>query len=264
MIFDRAAPNWSAWERPWFIGNPIKSDDWDTWATRPGRRLIVTLGLIPNSAESEDWRALGAAGHYAGYARALAHNLVAARLGSAIIRLSNEPNGTWFVDNIGSTSTARRQWVALWQRTAAAMLSVPGAHFKFDWTVANGTGSVPLGAFYPGDKLVSYIGDDIYDTGHPVNGTSNWNHLATEPGGVNDVLAFARAHHRQFSIPEWGLEPSSSGAGGDAAFVKAIADLTHRDGFAYQGYFFAGASASVLQSDATSLAAYRSEFDHES
>jgi hypothetical protein len=259
VVFDRAAPDWQAWERPWFLGNRITNDAWDQWARQPGRRLVITLGLIPASAIHENWRRLGASGAYAAHAQVLAQNLVASGLGSAIIRLSNEPNGTWFPDRLGQTATDRALWVKFWQKTAATMLGVPGTHFKFDWTVANGTGDVPLSAYYPGDQLVSYIGDDIYDAGFQAPPSERWSHLATMTGGVDAVTAFAEAHHKPFSIPEWGLAPPPAGGGDDPEFVRAIAQLTHRSDFAYQGYFYAGQSQ-ILANSPASMAAYREGF----
>jgi hypothetical protein len=262
VIFDRTAPDWQAWERPWFVGNRIQNDDWARWGRQPGRRLVITLGLIPASALHEDWRRLGATGAYAGYARTLARNLVAAGLGQAVIRLSNEPNGTWFPDNLGPTAADRAEWVQFWRRTASTMLSVRGARFQFDWSVANGTGSVPLSAYYPGDRWVSFIGDDIYDAGFRAPGGQRWTRLATMNGGVDAVRAFARAHDKPFSVPEWGLNPPPLGGGDDPAFVRAIAALSHTRGFGYQGYFFAGASQ-ILEKSPASLAAYRKAFDGE-
>lgn len=262
IIFHRSAPDWQAWEHPWFVGSRIQNDDWASWGRRTGRRLVITLGLIPASAVHENWRRLGAAGAYTRYARTLARTLVTAGLAHAIIRLSNEPNGTWFPDSLGTTAGDRALWLRFWQRTASAMLSVSGARFQFDWTVANGTGTVPLSAYYPGDRLVSFIGDDIYDAGFRAPQGQRWSHLATMPGGVDAVRAFARAHHKSFTVPEWGLDSPPSGGGDDPVFVRGIATLSHTTGFGYQGYFFAGASQ-ILQNSPASLAAFRRAFDGE-
>jgi Glycosyl hydrolase family 26 len=261
VIFHRAALTWSEWDTPWFIDAPIANNNWARWARQPGHRLIITLGLIPAAVVHQDWRTAGAHGEYAGYARLLAANLVRSGLGHAIIRLSNEPNGDWFTDNAGTTPGQVAEWVQFWRRTVTAMRSVPGEHFAFDWTIANGIGNVGLAALYPGDRYVNYIGDDVYDNHGGQTAAERWAKLSMGPLGIDAVLAFAQQHGKPFTIPEWGLEPSNSGGGGDdPAFVDGIAALARRPDFGYQGYFFAGWSAYTLAASPLSIAAYRRDF----
>jgi hypothetical protein len=81
------------------------------------------------------------------------------------------------------------------------------------------------------------------------------------PVGIDAVLAFAHRHRKPFTIPEWGLEPSTVGGGGDdPAFIDDIAALARRPEFGYEGYFFAGVSASTLTESPLSIAAYRRDF----
>jgi hypothetical protein len=261
VIFDRAALNWAQWDTPWFIDPPLQNNNWAQWASRPGHRLVITVGLIPASVVDDDWRTAGAAGEYAGYAQLLAANLVRSGLGHAIIRLSNEPNGNWFADNAGTTSAQVAEWVEFWRRTVAAMRSAPGAHFAFDWTVANGIGNLSLAALYPGDGYVNYIGDDVYDTAGGPTPDERRANLSRGPIGIDAVLAFARRHGKPFTIPEWGLSPSSTGGGGgDPTFIDDIAALARRPDCGYESYFFAGNSATTLTGSPLSIAAYRRDF----
>ena len=73
-----------------------------------------------------------------------ARNLVAAGLGSAVIRLGNEANGTKYPYSIPDTPKGNAQWVRSWDNIVTAMRSVPGAHFRFDWCVASGYRTIPL------------------------------------------------------------------------------------------------------------------------
>jgi hypothetical protein len=260
VIFDRAALNWAQWDTPWFIDPPLQNNNWAQWASQPGRRLVITVALIPASVAHDDWRTAGADGAYAGYARLLASNLVRSGLGHAIIRLSNEPNGNWFADNAGTTSAQVSEWVEFWRRTVAAMRSAPGAHFAFDWTVANGIGNRSLAALYPGDGYVNYIGDDIYDIAGGLTPDERWANLSRGPIGIDAVLAFARRHGKPFTIPEWGLSPSSTGGGGDPEFIDDIAALARRPDCVYESYFFAGNSATRLTASSLGIAAYRRDF----
>ena len=77
--------------------------DWRKWldADRAGRRVVLSQEMVPDDVPS-NWRELGAAGAYDGYARQLAANLVAAGMGNAVIRLGHEMNGTWYHDSLGN------------------------------------------------------------------------------------------------------------------------------------------------------------------
>jgi hypothetical protein len=260
VIFHRAARTWSEWDDPWFVTTSARNDNWGGWAATKGRTLVISMSLFPASAVKRNWRANGAAGHYDGYARVLARNLVAAGLAHAIVRLSPEANGPWFPDNLGTTRQSRLQWLALWRHEARAMLSVPGARFRFDWTVANGTGRLPLRSFYPGNDLVSYVGDDIYDVSYSNQGAARIDQLASETGGLDSILDFAGAHHKQFSVPEWGLVPRPGGGGDDPAFIRWMTTLAHEKRVAYECYFFAGTSRTAMLHAPKSRAAFRAGF----
>ena len=257
VVFDTAAPNWSAWDRPWFTYNPIPDENWSHFAATPGHRLVITVSMFPSSLNGADWRSAGAAGDYARYARALARNLVADGMGHAVIRLGHEANGTWFADNIGNTPAQWAQWREFWRKTVFAMRSVKNAHFSFDWCIAAGYRAIPLRDYYPGDDVVDSIGVDVYDNGVPT-GENRWTYQYDRPGGVRAVVRFARAHHKPVAIPEWGLQATSAGGGGDdPTFVSGIAGLAARTSVSFQSYFFAEGSLPLLSKGSGSLAAYR-------
>jgi hypothetical protein len=263
MVFDDAAPNWNAWAYPWFVYNRIPNENWIQFARRRGDTMIITLNLFPTSVNNSNWRPVGAAGGYVGYAKTLARNLVAAGMGNAIIRLGHEANGTWYADNVGTTPAQWAQWKQFWRRTAIAMKSVPGAHFKFNWCIAAGTRAIPFSAYYPGDDVVNSIGVDIYDSGVPAGVTDRWLYQYTRPGGVKAIAQFARAHHKPLTIPEWGLQPTSAGGvGSDPAFTRGILGLIRSQHVSYQSYFFAEGGLSALLGDPASLKIYRAEILH--
>ncbi len=43
------------------------------------------------------------------------------------------------------------------------MRSVPGASFRFDWTINAGYRPIPFNDYYPGNDVVDIIGMDVYD-----------------------------------------------------------------------------------------------------
>ncbi len=266
MVYNYGAPDWSNWADPWFITGSYADNQMNTWATTPGanRRLIISNSLIPNSATGTDWLQQGASGAYEGYARQLAQNLVAAGLGNSVIRLGFEANGDWNIDSLPNTPSGDAQWVQFWRNTVIAMRSVPGAHFVFDWCVNSGYRNIPLASFYPGDDVVDVIGDDVYDTAVTGTPSQRWQALYNEPDGLGAVAAFAAAHHKPMSIPEWGIGPASDTAdkydGDDPTYVNGIASVVANDNVAYQSYFYQAQEGVQLDNSPQSQAAYRAHF----
>ena len=268
MVFNDAAPDWSGWERPWFTNRTYADESWATWATARGehRRLIITQNLFPASEDSARWLALGARGRFERHARTLARNLVHAGLGSSVIRLAHEANGNWYPDSIPGTKAGDARWIRFWRHTVIAMRSVRGAHFQFDWTVNAGYRPIPLTRWYPGNDVVDIIGVDAYDSGvpAPVAFAHRWHFLYHEADGVGAVKAFAAAHGKPLSIPEWGLGPArqpGDGQGGDdPAYVNGIASVVAHDNVAYESYFDSGQEGTQFFNSPRSMRAYRRAF----
>ncbi len=261
LAFD-GGPDWTTWATPWFVDNPTSNYDWGKWvAGGSGRRLVVDADLIPKSAEADpNWRALGAAGAYAAYARQLALSLISRGLGLSYVRLGNEANDAATPDFIGPRPTDWANWRAFWRRTALTMSSVPGAKFSFIWCISPSIGHVPLSAYYPGNDVVNDIGVDVYDAGIAYTGDGRFSYLVNRAGGVAEVRQFAFAMRKPLVIPEWGLIPPDSGGGGDdPEFIRGIASLIQK-GVAFQSYFDAGVSAEALANSPHSVEAYRSAF----
>lgn len=263
VVFNDASLTWAQWASPWFLTHPNPDMNWANWLrSGHGRQLIITQNLFPSSLKGTDWLDPGARGAFTGYAKALARNLVRAGAGSAVIRLAHEANGTWYPDSVGTSPSQLGRWREFWRKTALAMKSVPGAHFKFDWTVNAGVRAIPLGQFYPGDDVTDIVGVDAYDVGVPA-GPHRWRALYDKPGGIGEVVRFARVHHKPLSIPEWGLGPTGgkqSAGGDDPAYVDGIAGVVRRNDVAYQAYFYSGQWQAQLDASPRSVAAYRHNF----
>ncbi len=174
MVFNNASPDWQGWENPWFLHDADPAYDWGAWVSAAGghRQLIITQNLFPSALDGTDWLRAGAAGAFAGHARALARNLVAAGLGRSVIRLAHEANDTAQPYALGSTDQELALWRTFWRRTALAMRSVPGAHFLFDWCVNAYWRPIPLSKWYPGNDVVDIVGIDAYDSGVPLRSGS--------------------------------------------------------------------------------------------
>ncbi len=266
LVFNNAAPNWAAWETPWFVnaGHPTADENWQAWANAdPARRqLIISQNLFPSDLDGSDWLEAGARGAYVEHARRLARNLVAAGLASSVIRLAHEANDTGAPYALGSTDSELRLWREFWRRTVIAMRSVPGAHFLFDWCINAYWRPIPLREWYPGNDVVDIIGIDAYDSGVP-SGQIRWRRISTQPDGILDVLRFAKAHGKPMSLPEWGLIPAAPtelGGGNDPSYINGIARIVRDNPVAYQSYFYNHSSATLLRTNPQSLAAYRRHF----
>jgi len=268
VVFNNAAPTWADLEMPWFVVHGDPNRNWAEWKrAQPERRLIISQALVPDGVP-EDWRERGAGGEYDEHARALAINLVAVGLGDSVIRLSHEANGLWTKDGLGVDPARYDAWRETWRRFATAMDSVPGAVFEFDWTVNAGVRPVPFEAYYPGDDVVDYVGVDIYDYWEderhgpvPADPQERWDTQFHEPAGVAELFAFADAHDKPITIPEWGLSAPwiKGGAGDNPMFVENVAKMVRDHDVVYQSYF--EKSEDLLLVDAPlSLEAYRRAF----
>ena len=265
MVYNDASPDWAGWEDPWFTHHPDPNYNWVKWQQAvPGRRLIITQNLFPSELNNTDWRSAGAAGAYTDHARKLAQRLVAVGQGNAVIRLAHEANGDWYADSIGNTDRQMQQWRQFWRKTVKAMQSVPGANFKFDFCVNAGYRAIPLSDYYPGNDVVDIIGIDAYDSASKLPaGAARWQALYDQPGGIHEVLDFAKAHGKPLSIPEWGIGPTGDkylSAGDDPAYVDGIASVVRNNNVAYQSYFYSHQWATQLANSPRSLAAYRAHF----
>ncbi|MBT0772038.1 hypothetical protein KIH74_24055 [Kineosporia sp. J2-2] len=241
LVFNDAMDSWEGITDPWFIGTRDPDHAWAAWAAGvPGRTLVIGQGLVPTGSPA-DWRARGARGEYDQHFRLLGQRLVAAGLGSSVIRLGHEANGTWFFGNIGDTDQDHRDWAAYWARAANILHATPGANFRLDWTVSSGQRAVPLASWYPGDDAVDVIGIDQYDTAPEWVGQeprARWDFQRTQAGGPQSVLAFARSRGKPVSVPEWGPLPDDPYGGGDNTYyVTRMTSLFDTENVVYQGFW---------------------------
>jgi O-antigen/teichoic acid export membrane protein len=261
--FSDADPTWAAWAKPWLTNKVYGYVSW--LAAQPGRQLILTQNLIPDSlAGDPNWAAKCASGAYDSYATQLARNLVRAGFGYSVIRLGPEMNGTWNVGSLGGTPASWKEWGQCFAQEVRTMRAVPGSHLLFDWNVNASYRNIPLADFYPGNAYVDIIGIDFYDTsGQPLPPAGNparWTALSRQPDSLMEVAAFAAAHHKPLSFPEWATVGSQ---GDDAAYVTSMgAFIAHHD-VAFQSWFDAGDNG-ILQLTPTgaprSLRAYIKAF----
>ncbi len=183
----------------------------------------------------------------------LAQRLVAAGQAYAILRVGWEWSTTYFSWGVQNTTPA--QYVTAFDDIVTTMRSIPGQHFLFDWCAAadetptNGS----YAASYPGDQYVDYIGTDQYD-----NPGSSWTATLGTVGGLSSTAAFAKAHGKFVSVPEWGLNGSD-----DPAFINDMFGFISNpaNDVAYSSYFsYDGAVDSDITQFPNSAAAFTHDF----
>ena len=239
-----AAPaDWAAWESPWQIRMPAATYpdyQWPQWVAdgHGARTIVLSQALVPAGMPT-DWRAQGAAGAYDSHATALATNLVAAGLGSSIIRLSPKGNGDWQADSIGTTAADMANWKAYWARVVRVMRAVPGAHFTFDWSVNGNYRAIAFDSYYPGDDVVDSIGISQYDWAATTVGLVQPARFANQLGwtdGLAALVAYAQTHGKPLSISEWGLVDTAKAGGGgdDPYFVDQLGQIVKQNTTSFQ------------------------------
>lgn len=213
-------------------GHPALFEPWARWkAERPGRLFVLNVPLLDRSEEAlpdDEVRAglrRGAAGTYDGHFRTLGERLVAHGLSDSVLVLGWEMNGTTYSHRCGPDPEA---WKAYWRRVVGVLREVPGQRFRFDFTASRGRDAVEWPRCYPGDAYVDIIGLDAYDQPEGLG----FEEQVTEEFGLAHHVAFAAAHGKPVSYPEWGLFRN----GDNPAYVRGMLDWFARHRPVYQTF----------------------------
>jgi Glycosyl hydrolase family 26 len=273
--FANPMPTWSDWEQPWMFSTT--SDNYDSWlAASSAHQVVMGMDLIPQSVSDNNdpltWEQPCADGSYNAYATKLAQNLLSYGAGGIVIRLGIEANGSWEADYTGASTTELNDWAKCFDNEVTAMRAVPGTHFLFVWNPNVCTQDFPLDQWYPGSSYVDIIGADAYDQDCGTLKTvsqEGWSAYANDSSAntpndpnypsLNNMEAFAAAHGKPMSFPEWGI---GTGLSDDAAYVADMGQMFNNDDFSFQAYFDTGDdSIASLGSDLpNATAAYAKAF----
>jgi hypothetical protein len=199
-------------------------------------RMVYSVPLVPRDGST---LAAGAAGAYDARFASMARTLVAHGQGDAILRLGWEFNGDWFP---WAASRDPAAFVNAWRHAVRAIRRVPGAAFSIDWAPTLGRAAIAPDRAYPGDAYVDVIGQDVYDQGWAPgweDPAARWREIVEQPYGLAWHAAFAAAHGKPASFPEWGLIARADGHGGgdDPAFVRHMHDWIVAHPVLYHCYF---------------------------
>jgi len=211
-------------------GPPEFLRPWGAWrAARPERVVVLNVPMLDRSeaglsdAEVADLLAAGASGRFDGHFAVLAQRLVRYGLGDSVLVLGWEMNGVTFTHRC---HPAPDRWRAYFRRIVGVMRKAKGQRFRFDFAPNRGRDAVPWTSCYPGDAYVDVIGMDAYDQ---PSGAS-FREQRDEPYGLSAQVAFAKAHGKPVSYPEWGLFRN----GDNPAYVRGMLDWFRRQRPLYQ------------------------------
>ncbi|MFI5865382.1 glycoside hydrolase family 26 protein [Streptomyces sp. NPDC051546] len=186
-------------------GAPDSLRSWARWRAGKADRLFVlnvpmqehNEARLPDARVAELIRT-GARGTYDHHFRRLAERLVGLGVPDAVLVLGWEMNG---FDYTHRCRPDPENWKKYWRRIVAAMRSVPGQDFRFDFAPNRGGDAIAWTRCYPGDDVVDVIGMDSYDQ----EPGRTFDEQVAQPYGLQHQVDFARAHGKDTSYPEWGL-----------------------------------------------------------
>lgn len=226
------------------------SPTWLSWWSNAGdaKRMVVSIPMLPKS-DTSTTLAQGATGAYDSHWQAAALHLVAAGMGTAIVRIGWEFNQSWPRWAARSDPSA---YAAYWRHIVTAMRSVPGQSFRFVWCPSAANMGWDATQAWPGDGYVDIVGVDSYDFwyNHPdATPASRWNFIvgstgATAPGGLDYWANFGTAHGKPLAISEWGVVnkyasmtgPNGGGGGDDPYYIQQMHDWIAAHNVAYESY----------------------------
>jgi len=180
------------------------------WSGSP-YTMAFGVAMLPEHVSGVSLQAC-ASGTYNAYWRQFGSVISSYGLGNSIIRLGWEFNGNWYVWQ----ATDPTVWAKCWRQiVTSARSTAPG--LQWDWNVNRGVSSGladPTQA-YPGNAYVNIVGVDSYDSWPAATTAAGWQSQLNGKQGLNYWLAFASAHGKPLSVPEWGNVSSGTSAGGD-------------------------------------------------
>jgi len=236
---------------------------WGDWKkAEDGRKFILGLPLLPKQGNFTD----GLAGKYDSQFRGVAKLMVQNGLGDSIIRLGYEPNNP----NIGPWQGTKNPsaYKAMFRRVYGIMKAeAPG--FKFDYNSAVGPAGLATSfdSLYPGDAYVDIVGLNVYDVWwahYSATAYDRWQHNLNTTMGINSFKAFAKAHNKPVSYPEWGLykKGDSYAGGGDSPyFIDRMAELVQ--GSTYNAYFNMNWGGGTLDNFPNGKLEYKKKFGNQ-
>ncbi|GAA3308496.1 hypothetical protein [Nonomuraea dietziae] len=146
----------------------------------------------------------GAHGAFDPFFERLAQKLVSAKAADTIIVLGWEMNGTTYSSRCAPNPKA---WKSYWRRIVTTMRSVPGQNFRFDFAPSADATRSPGPSAIRATTWSTSSGMDSYDQA-PGEEFLRLRQAAVRAAGRRP--AFAKAHGKPISFPEWGSSATAT------------------------------------------------------
>jgi beta-mannanase len=170
-------------------------------------RQSVPQGRMITVRAQESWRSVAAARQgstlYADIVRWA--RTIKSRPGPILLAYHHEPEAG---GSSGYGSSA--EFIAAYRRVVSIFRAEGVGNIRFVWQMTDWAFRTPssdrrsAARWYPGDAYVDVVGADVFNWFDCGEGQGRWTALSTL---MDPVLAFARAHHKQASLPEFGADP---------------------------------------------------------
>jgi hypothetical protein len=199
-------------------------------------KLSVAVPMLSNSNDS---LAACAAGAYDSHFVALGNTLRRHNRDDAFVRLGWEANN----DPASQADGYPAAWIRCFRREVTALRSADPS-VRIEWNMNKG-GRIAGHLLYPGDAYVDVIGVDFFDMWPVYDNADDWDldYYRTHDGGPRGLgtwLAFAKAHGKLLSVPEWGVNNGGGDDGFDNPYyIQEMFDFFKVNArfIAYESYF---------------------------
>lgn len=234
---------WDGIVNPWMGGR--------TFANYRGD-LSISVPLFPEKGREKGNLVDCAAGEYNSHWRQFGRWLVGQGRGDSFVRLGWEFNGNWFAWRASANPTA---YVRCFQN-ASSSIKATSPSVRIDWNLNAHGPDFEAFSIYPGDEYVDVIGIDTYDQYPPSRTVAQFDEQCEAVDGLCQVIDFARARSKLFSVPEWGVvsqqntKAGLNGGGDNPVFIRQMHEIfmKNADILAYEAYFSEDLAGNVRSS----------------
>jgi hypothetical protein len=202
MYFGSVAGGYEAAEAR--TGEDLANHAYSTFSNKPPTARMITV-----HAGGASWRQVADAAPGSALYDDIVRwaDTIKARGGNVMVAYNHEPEAA-----SGGSRGSSAEFIAAWRRVVTIFNSRGASNVEWTWQMTayafKTKPSDPRHAakWYPGDAYVDNVGADAYNWSNCGHGNGKWNELSTL---MEPVLAFARAHHKAASMPEFAAHSDS-------------------------------------------------------
>jgi hypothetical protein len=179
-------------------GETLANHAYSTFSSKPPTARMITV-----HAGSSSWRQVAGAAPGSQLYNDIVRwaQTIKARGGNVMVAYNHEPEAA-----AGGYRGTSSEFIAAWRRVVAVFDSQGATNVEWTWQMTAYAFKTKAGdaraaaKWYPGDAYVDNVGADAYNWFTCGHGNGKWNELSTL---MEPVLAFARAHGKAASMPEF-------------------------------------------------------------